>query len=273
MQFDVEYPDGTTEHFERDVSYYDEEEGTVLSIKRKRELSRVARELIPHEGDAGWAIYGVFVAGDEQYSGDHPYGVGAEQIIVRDEVGRGHATVYAAPMIRDDYARGARFRLAFRDEREEYRAWLRQVLSESAATWDPPSQLEDLPFEEYFEPYLAEGFLFNSTSYEDVIVAVDGTAIDLYEEARDEVLAEAWDEAAMNALESEFGVSVHDPSHTASGTAEFELDTPTSIPGQSERPSALAIKLIPKTDNGRSSRYFGHDVEVWGKTFKVNWLW
>jgi len=83
-----------------------------------------------------------------------------------------------------------RFDLTTRSGREGYREWLQQVLSESAATWDPASQLSGLSFDEYFEPQLSGGFLYDSGARAgDPIATADDRAASIYEEVRDEVVA------------------------------------------------------------------------------------
>jgi hypothetical protein len=90
------------------------------------------------------------------------------------------------------FPRVERFDLSTHNEREGYRRWLRTILSESAATWDQIEDLDGLLFEEYFEPYLCGGILYNDTSFEleRAIVAVSERAISIYEDVREEVVAE-----------------------------------------------------------------------------------
>jgi len=196
MQFTIEAPDGTTTTETRSVSYYDEDEGTVYSIKRKEELARVAERLIPE----GYATYNVYVAGDVQRQHDHPYGVKPEAWIIRDEVGRGKAKVWAVPMQEDRRARTARFRLHLPEEEADFRGWLRNQLEQSAFAWGGPRELEGVQFEEYFEPYLSDGFLFNSADQHEVtdtpgpsnvIVRADEKAREVYQDVRDELLETA----------------------------------------------------------------------------------
>jgi hypothetical protein len=90
------------------------------------------------------------------------------------------------------FPRVERFDLSTHNGREGYRRWLRTILSESAATWDRIEDLDGLLFEEYFEPYLCGGILYNDTSFEveEAIVAVSERAISIYEDVREEVVAE-----------------------------------------------------------------------------------
>jgi len=196
MQFTIEAPDGTTTTETRSVSYYDQDEGTVYSIKRKEELARVAERLIPE----GYATYNVYVAGDVQRQHDHPYGAKPEAWIIRDEVGCGKAKVWAAPMQEDQRARAARFRLHLPEEETEFRDWLQSQLRESAAAWGGPEELKGIRFEEYFEPYLSDGFLFNSAGHHEVtdtpgpsnvIVRADEKARKVYQVVRDGLLEAA----------------------------------------------------------------------------------
>lgn len=193
MRFTIEHPNGTTTTEERDVSYY--QEGTVYSIKRKRNLGRIAERLVPDT----WMTYNVVVAGDIQREGDMPYGVEAEPFIIRDEVGRGNAKVYAAPMRKDELARAARFRTAFTDEYNQLCKWYRDRLEESAAAWGGADELEEIAFEEYFEPYLSDGFLFNSANSHEVtggqgpsnvIVRANKKAREAFRQERDALLSE-----------------------------------------------------------------------------------
>jgi len=196
MQFTIEAPDGTTTTETRSVSYYDEDEGTVYSIKRKKELARVAERLIPK----GYATYNVYVAGDVQRQHDHPYGAKPEAWIIHDEVGRGKAKVWAAPMQENHRARAARFRLHLPEEETGFRDWLQSQLRESSAAWGGPEELRGIRFEEYFEPYLSDGFLFNSADQHEVtgtpgpsnvIVRADEKAREVYRDVRDDLLKTA----------------------------------------------------------------------------------
>lgn len=87
------------------------------------------------------------------------------------------------------FPRYERFNLARRRGREKYQQWLRSVLSESASAWENGS-LEGVRFEEYFEPYLEYGFLYNDTSFEQAIVPVGEEAVSIFETVRDEVVEE-----------------------------------------------------------------------------------
>jgi hypothetical protein len=179
-----------------------------------------------------------------------------------------------------------RFDLTTREGKEGFREWLRPVLSESVATWDPPAQLWSLPFEEYFEPELEAGgeFLYNSAEMADnpIVWAGDDRAASIYEDVREEVMMEEWADAAARALSEAFPYDFVATDQTRRGdNVEFEASEShgISIPGEPRAPGAYAAQLIPPTDTDLSEvdtedhGYFGHDVEVWGETYQVNWLW
>lgn len=79
------------------------------------------------------------------------------------------------------FPRIERFDLSTQNGREGYRRWLRTVLSESASTWDDIEDLDGLLFEEYFEPYRANGILFNDLSLapEEAIVQESEQAVSI----------------------------------------------------------------------------------------------
>ena len=165
-------------------------------ISSNRTLEVLKELLIPE----GYATYNVYVAGDVQRQHDHPYGVKPEAWIIRDEVGRGKAKVWAAPMREDRRARAARFRLHLPEEETKFRDWLQSQLRESAAAWGGAEELKSIRFEEYFEPYLSDGFLFNSAGHHEVtntpgpsnvIVRADEKAQEVYQDVRDELLEAA----------------------------------------------------------------------------------
>ena len=179
-----------------------------------------------------------------------------------------------------------RFDLTTREGKEGFREWLRPVLSESVATWDPPAQLWDLPFKEYFEPELEAdaSFLYNSAEMtgDPIVWAGDDRAASIYEVVREEVMMEEWADSAARALSKAFPYDFVATNQTRRGDdVEFEASEKQgmSIPGQPRAPGAYAVQLIPPTDTDLSEvksedhAYFGHDVEVWGETYQVNWLW
>jgi len=179
-----------------------------------------------------------------------------------------------------------RFDLTTREGKEGFREWLRPVLGESVATWDPPAQLWDLPFEEYFEPELEAGdeFLYNSAKMADnpIVWGGDDRAASIYENVREEVMMKEWADAAARVLSEAFPYDFRATDQTREGMdTEFERngEPGMSIPGEAESPGAYAAQLIPPTDTDLSEAkpeshgYFEHDVEVWGETYQVNWLW
>jgi len=84
---------------------------------------------------------------------------------------------------------------------------------------------------------------------------------------------ENFNQKAESALNDAFGHDNRTFRHDSD--VEFEIDgRDTGIPGESERPSAYAVQLLPEREleNGESG-YFGHTVEIDGEIFQVNWLW
>jgi len=178
-----------------------------------------------------------------------------------------------------------RFDLTTREGREGFREWLRPVLSQSVATWDAPAQMWSLPFEEYFKAELdtGAGFLYNSgeRAGDPIVWTAGGRAASIYEEVREEVLGERWVDAAERALSEALPYEFQATNQTRGGMeTQFERDgwRWMSIPGEHERLKAGSVQLIPPTDTDLSQvkpeehGYFGHDVEVLGETFQVNWL-
>ena len=78
---------------------------------------------------------------------------------------------------------------------------------------------------------------------------------------------------AESALNDEFGHDYRSFEHKSD--VEFEIDgRDHGIPGETERPGAYAVQLMPQgeLDDGEAG-YFGHTIQIDGETFQVNWLW
>ncbi|AFJ21473.1 hypothetical protein [Salisaeta icosahedral phage 1] len=71
-------------------------------------------------------------------------------------------------------AKEARYTLAGRHaNRSSADSFFEQVLSESYSTWDDAETLSELSYEEYFEATMADGALYNSPGFEDLLIASD----------------------------------------------------------------------------------------------------
>ena len=81
--------------------------------------------------------------------------------------------------------------LSSRQDREDFKEYLRSMLGESILAWDAPQdQIRDLSFDDYFEPYIRGGVLHENAACAPAheYLEVSDQARRLYREVRDELL-------------------------------------------------------------------------------------